>query len=234
MKIRPIILFFAAFGMMAGANANVVMTGTRVIVPFNNKEKTVQLKNPDSQPYVVQMQITDDKGKPDSHSPFIIVPPVFRMERETGQSVRLITKDTSRLPQNRESIFYLSFTQLPMVTPEQKSQNQLVLAITNRVKIFYRPAGLGGEAEDAYDKMEFSASGSELRVKNPTGYFINVRSAELKSGSRYITLAKGIMLDPDSQVKWSLPDGIHSLRGTTIKLIMVNDYGADVIKERHL
>ncbi|WP_163094855.1 fimbrial biogenesis chaperone, partial [Acinetobacter baumannii] len=91
----------------------------------------------------VQVQVDDGSEKKpadEEDSNFLLTPNIFRMEPGSAQTV-LLKYIGNSLPQNKESIFYMNFTQLPASKSEKSGSNQLVLAITNRVKIFYRPQG---------------------------------------------------------------------------------------------
>lgn len=216
------------------ASASIVMTGTRVIFPSAVTEKIIQFKNPDPQPYVVQLQFTKEDNEPDDLAPFVLVPPVFRMEPHTGQSVRLIANNTSGLPQDKESVFYLNFTQLPALKATQKDQNQLVIAVTSRVKIFYRPELLKGQQSDAYQSLKFSLKDGSLFVDNPTGFYITVRKAELVINGNTSEITKSLMISPKSTMKLHTIKKLTSLEGALLKLTLVNDYGTDVKREMHL
>ncbi|PJI52023.1 molecular chaperone EcpD, partial [Methylobacterium radiotolerans] len=51
------------------------------------------------------------------------------------------------MPQDKESVFWLNVLEIP---PKDKAnQNLLQMAFRSRIKLFYRPAGLKGKAEDA-------------------------------------------------------------------------------------
>ncbi|EPY7113980.1 fimbrial biogenesis chaperone [Klebsiella variicola] len=234
MKYNPlwIISFFILF-FTGVTDASVVMTGTRVIFPSSSMEKTIQLKNPDAQPYVVQLQMTDENGKADDKSPFIPVPPVFRMEPNTGQSVRLIYKGKG-LPQDKESVFYLDFTQLPALKRSQQGQNQLIIAIRNRVKVFYRPESLSGSQSDVFQSLHFSIANGRFNIENPTGFYIPIRQAELLINGKSVKLAYSVMLSPRSAALWPLPNSTTTLTGSRLKLILVNDYGVDILNEKTL
>jgi len=216
------------------ASASVIMTGTRIVFPSNVTEKIVQFKNPDPQPFIVQLQITNEKNQPDNNAPFTLVPPVFRMEPNSGHSVRLITNGTEVLPKDKESIFYLNFTQLPALKASQQNNNQLVIAVTSRVKIFYRPAALTGLPTDASQSLKFGLQQGDVVVNNPTGFYITIRKAQLEMGKNSATLAESVMIPPKSTVKWHVSKKITTLNGASLKLILVNDYGADVTREMHL
>lgn len=225
------LFFFAAFSSQV--TASVVMTGTRIIFPSTAAEKTIQFKNVDSEPFVVQLQMTEEKGMVDDSAPFAMVPPVFRMAPNSGQSVRFIYSGAS-LPEDRESVFYLDFTQLPALKNSDKNQNQLIVAIRNRVKVFYRPASLTAAQSDAWKELVFSVKNGRLNIENPTGFHITVRRAELKTDGEFIRLAESVMLLPKSNMQWPLPKKVTALRNAQIKLLLVNDYGVDIQREKSL
>ncbi|HCM61174.1 MAG TPA: molecular chaperone [Morganella sp. (in: Bacteria)] len=231
-KIIYLFSFFVFSLFVSNVNASVIMTGTRVVFSSVSTEKIIQFKNPDSQPYVIQLQLTTADNNPDSSAPFVLVPPVFRMEPHTGQSVRLIANGTEHLPENKESVFYLNFTQLPALKATE--QNRLVIAVTSRVKIFYRPDSLKGQVNDAYQSVNFSLNNGVLTVHNPTGFYISIRKAILKTGNESVVIRESDMLSPQSTVQWRIPAKIKTLKGALLEITMVNDYGTDYKKEKHL
>lgn len=216
------------------AFASVVMTGTRIIYPAQNREKCVQLRNQDSQPYIVQIET--DKGQKNSASEdgdFVITPQIFRMEPKAGQSVRLMYTGKN-LPQDREAIFYMNFTQLPATKTANQGSNQLVLSITNRLKIFYRPQGITGRQGDTAKNLTFALKGKNIQVTNPGGYFAVIRRASLIIQGREVRLADSVMVAPKSSSEWSLSTPVKSLKGARLRLTLVNDYGMDTVSERVL
>jgi len=220
--------------MSQNAFASVVMTGTRIIYPSQTREKSVQLRNMDNQPYIVQ--VDTDKGQKKSASDdgdFVVTPQIFRMEPNAGQSVRLMYTGKN-LPQDREAIFYMNFTQLPATKAANQSGNQLVLSITNRVKIFYRPQGITGRQEDTAKNLTFRMDGKNIQVKNPGGYYASVRRASLIFKGREIRLADSVMVAPKSSSEWTPSIPVQSLKGAHLRLTLVNDYGMDTTSERTL
>ncbi len=61
-----------------------------------------------------------------------------------GQSWRLVFNG-SRLPQDRESLFWFNLLDIPPEPKNGKTDNYLQLAIRSRIKLFYRPAGVAAE-----------------------------------------------------------------------------------------
>lgn len=96
------------------------------------------------------IQVWMDKDNPKStpetaDAPFIATPQIFRMNANAGQALRL--KFTGQpLPADRESLFWFNYLQFPAVKADDTERNRLSLLIKSRLKIFYRPAGLKGEA----------------------------------------------------------------------------------------
>lgn len=108
--------------------ATVIMTGNRVIYPANAKEKIVQFSNPDSIPYMVQIwtDVNNPKSKPETaDGPFFATPQLFRIDPQQGQVVRLMFNHKVSLPQDRESVFYFNFLQLPDLNASKKSKISL-------------------------------------------------------------------------------------------------------------
>ncbi|WP_068794411.1 fimbrial biogenesis chaperone [Erwinia tasmaniensis] len=227
----------ATFLFLASAHASIVMTGTRIIFPADSKEKTLQFTNPDPVPYVLQLSVSktpDGEGEKDEDVPFIILPPFSRMEPHSGQSVRLNRLEGS-LPEDRESVFYLSFSQIPALDKKDNDQNKLLLAITSKIKIFYRPAGLDSSPEKSVTELIIQARDRNLLLKNPTPYYINLQTISARHNGKDISLIDSVMIDPKSEKSVRLlPASGNVTRGEKIKMVTVNDYGAGQITDTEL
>lgn len=227
-----IYVFVFIFPIIFSGNAvaNVIMTGTRIIYPDDIKEKTIQLRNTSQRPYIVSIQIDDGSNidkKKRPQVPFITTPQIFRMEGGSGQSVKIIFTGDA-LPQDRESVFYFSFSQLPYTEAKNKAQNQLVLALTNRLKIFYRPHDLSGHSDETAGKLRFQIWPDVIEVTNPTGYYSVIRRAELITNGKRYPLADSVMISPKSTVKWPLHANNVDAHNALIDLVTVNDYGVNM------
>ncbi|EEX1161714.1 molecular chaperone [Escherichia coli] len=226
-----LVLVFS-MSMSSSAFASVVMTGTRIIFPGDAKEKNIQLRNTSDQPYIINIHVEDERGS-DKNVPFMPTPQTFRMEAAAGQALRLLYTGNN-LPQDRESVFWFSFSQLPYLNKNDKSQNQLILALTNRVKIFYRPSSIVGKSSDAPKNLTYQVKQNRIEVTNPTGYYVTIRAAELLNNGKKIPLANSVMIAPQGKTEWTLPSGISVAPGAQIHLVTVNDYGVNVTSEHAL
>lgn len=228
-------IFFLLFFYVNASSASVIMLGTRVVFSSGVQEKTVQFTNTDPNPYIVEIKLTGEDEHVSTATPFIAVPPVFRIDQHQGQSIRIIsTNVTEMLPRDRESVFYMNFIQIPAVKSTDRSQNQLIITVKNRVKIFYRPEALAGRQSDAYKSLQFSLTNGKIRVVNPTGFYLSISRARFVNGKQTVPLANTVMLAPFSSTEWSVSGSIVSLRGGKILITQANDYGAYVENERNL
>ncbi|HAW0377317.1 TPA: fimbria/pilus periplasmic chaperone, partial [Escherichia coli] len=91
--MKHILLFIFTVLLSLPSYGSVVIMGTRVIYPAEQKSINVRLNNGDSTPSLIQawLDTGDPSSPPDSvRVPFIITPPVFRMEPLSGQTMRIM------------------------------------------------------------------------------------------------------------------------------------------------
>lgn len=215
---------------LTGLNAEIVLHGTRVIYPAEAREVTLQLSNTGQKPSLVQAWIDDGdpKSTPDqSQSPFMINPPITRVNAEKGQALRITAlPNTSSLSKTEETLFWLNVLDIPP-KPENidenadTPENYLQLAIRSRVKLFYRPKGLE-QVQLAPEKIQWIRDGSKLTVKNPTPFYITLTSIQKEqAGQKVNLLTDGLMLKPHSE---ELVSSQFNESGE-MTFATINDYG---------
>lgn len=112
-----------------------------------------------------------------------MTPPLFRLNGGKENTLRVV-KTAQALPEDRESVFWLSVKTVP---PEAEGKgNHLQIAVRTRIKLFYRPASLVGLPEEAAKKVRWERSGNTLKAINDSYYlsFSTVSVAGEKSKSR--------------------------------------------------
>lgn len=215
------------------AHANVLVGGTRVILPAGEGEVTVRLTNESDRPALIQAWIDrgDPKSTPDTvDTPFLITPPMFRMEPARDQSLRILYTGEA-LPADRESLFWLNVLEVP---PKPKAgegaQNYLQIALRSRLKFFFRPTGLVGDAAKAPSLLTFTARSENgatvLVVKNPTPFHITFGELNVQAGGKPYQAEIG-MVAPMSELRLRVT-GLTSLpaAGAPVQFTSINDYGA--------
>lgn len=225
---RTLLVAAWALACSLPAAAGVIINGTRVIYPAQAREVTVQLVNTGDNPALVQAWV--DSGNPDqtpetSTAPFVLTPPISRLEPGRGQAIRVIFSGAG-LPTARESVFWLNVLEVPPAPEADAAQNYMQVAFRSRIKIFFRPEGLEGTANEAPSALQWTVAGGRLRVANPTPFHVTLVGLAALSGdgSEVATLEQqGQMLAPGESVDWPVPGSIAKVAFTT-----VNDYGGRV------
>lgn len=211
---------------VSSAQASVIILGTRLIYPSNQKSQNIQLDNKGGAPALVQSWIEDKQGN-QANIPFIITPPVTRIEGNQGQTLRIAYTGTQALPEDRESLYYFNLLDIPPKPSKKElkdNPNYLQFSVRSRLKMFYRPSGLPYPPAEAYKKVTWQAKGGKLWADNPTPYYLTFTQAQV--GAKDTPAA--VMVEPFSQGEFDVK-GVSS--GQKVKWLLINDYGGDVAGE---
>jgi chaperone protein EcpD len=225
--------FFAA---VPHATAGIVVNGTRVVYPAVKREVTISIRNTGETPSLVQswLDAGDPHSKPgESSVPFVLTPPLFRLDPSKVQSLRLVyTHDP--LPEDRESLFWLNVLDVPpRAAANPDLPNQLDLAFKHRMKVFFRPASLTGSAADAPPRLRWKALSSEgklvgIQASNPTAYHVSLTQISATIAGHPV-IAKADMVGPFASRTFDLPDPVTAPGGAVaLEYWFVNDYGGTV------
>ena len=220
-------LAFAAC-LSTSAWAAVTVQGTRLVYPAGEREITVRLSNDGKVPALMQIWVDegDIQTQPqDADAPFVITPPIFRLDPAKGQSVRVAFSGET-LPDDRESLFWFNALEIPPL-PDASERSYMQIAVRSRLKLFYRPSGLPGSAAEAVRKVRWQvleqAGKRVLHGENPTPYHVSYASLGLKQGGRGHDLGPG-MLKPFSHEDFALPATLQAAGGT-LEYSWMSDYG---------
>ncbi|UJD79348.1 molecular chaperone [Serratia rubidaea] len=213
--IKSVCLITALLSATPAAWAGVVVGGTRVVYDSNKREASISVRNPEkTAPYLIQSWVENAQTSDTRKTPFIITPPLFRLDPGQENVLRIV-RTGGQLPDDKESLFWLNIKSIP--ASEKTDKNQLQTSVKTRIKLMYRPAGLRGNAAEAYKALTFTRQGNQLRVSNPTPYYIAFYS--VKVGSQEIKEAGTV--EPMNTRSWTLPAGA----GNAVSWQAINDYG---------
>lgn len=224
---------FAAFTTFQ-VNADIVISGTRIVYPQSSKDVIVNLDNRGNKPLLVQTWLDDGRDGVNPQElklPFVITPPVSRIDPQKGQSLR-ITYMGSAVPQDRESLFWFNVLEIPPKSKakEGESLNQLQLAFRTRIKLFFRPDGLKGTPGDAATNLKWSQKkeGNTLSLfaQNDSPYNVSVSNVKLKMGGKEYTVDSKSVL-PFSGVSMPVKGLSNNISGTVIYNTINDNGGTD-------
>lgn len=225
-------ILFSFFNEWGGntAHASIVIHGTRVIYDGNKKEVTVALTNNNKKPVLIQNWIDtgNELAEPSRENvPFVITPPINRVDPGKGQTLRITYTGSQPLPDNRESVFWLNVLEIPSkskVTDEQ--QSMLNIAFRSRIKLFYRPAGLQGEPHLAPEALQWKKEGAGVRVSNPTPWHVSFVSITAigPDNKKHETPAK--MIAPGESQFYAFSGLSSGIDLKKVSYSVINDYGA--------
>lgn len=128
----------------SAANAAVTVGATRLIYDGASNEANLSVSNrDDTSPYLVQSWVSHfGSGNEESVDNFIVTPPLFRLDADKENILRIIFTGGPEVPQDRESLFLMNVKAIPAMSDDQKGKNVLQIALKTTIKLFYRPAGL--------------------------------------------------------------------------------------------
>ncbi|PXW39526.1 P pilus assembly chaperone PapD [Klebsiella oxytoca] len=208
-------------------NASVVIDGTRVIFPSGRKEVSIRVTNSGDMPSLTQVwvdggTIQNNTGK--DLAPFVVLPPIIRVEPGKGQSYRLIYSGTA-LPQDRESLYWFNMLDIPPEPKNSQDGNYLQLSIRSRIKLFYRPITLKGNVSEAPKSLiwRFHKENNTLSVNNPSPWHVTIDSITINGNKQ-----SAGMVAPFSTMSINSKERALKTMPSKFSFTTINDYGAVV------
>lgn len=155
--------------------AGIQIGATRVIFPATQQEATLQVRNEGVNDIMIQSWIEAMPSQAESDVPFAITPSLARLGHRKEQTLRIFYQGVG-LPQDRESVVWLSVQEIPQVS---KLENSLQIAIRQRLKLFYRPKDLPGTPDEAANNLTWtvqqtSGSPAALLASNDSAFHVSL------------------------------------------------------------
>lgn len=201
-----------------GESEGITLESTRVIYPGSESNGiTFTITNNTNNVYLLQSRVlpwlsgnTSSVQAKDISAPFVVVPPLIRFEPQSAVTL-LIRLAENNLPQDRESIWMLALKAIPAQSDKTVgSEAQLILALQNNVKLFYRPAGISEQNADMRaEQLQFQLNDRYLTVTNPTPYYITL--SDLMLGEQSVLLSEQRMIAPYASTQYPVKEPAASV-----------------------
>jgi chaperone protein EcpD len=208
-----------------------MISGTRVIYKQGSRDVSLNLNNQGSRALLTQVWVdegNDNAAPQDIKAPFIVTPPIARIDAGRGQTIRIsYVSGQQPLPADRESVYWFNVLEIPAKPKGNTDQNTLQLAFRSRIKLFYRPSGLPGEVAKAPGQLQWQLQekGTDIvaHVTNSSPYYISFNQAILKTASKSYELDTQ-MIAPKSNTDFAVK-GLKNLTHGEITFSTINDMG---------
>lgn len=232
MKVISRAIFATSLAMagLGSAYAGITINGTRVVYPAEQREVSLSMVNDGKDSRLIQAWVDtgDASERPEtSKAPFIITPPMARVDAGKGQTLRIMYTGANA-PQDRETVFWLNVMEIP---PKPKdgvdADNYMQFAVRSRIKLFYRPKGLPGSPDESADKLSWhvaqEGSAYVAECSNDTAFNVSFSDLSFKGSQQKESVSKGGMCPAKGKGKFPIngaPDASNKLVVTVI-----NDFG---------
>ncbi|EMT6576925.1 fimbrial biogenesis chaperone [Providencia rettgeri] len=224
--------FLFIFLFSFSSQASVVINGTRVIYPGNEKEVTVKLSNKGNQPVLVQSWIDDgdQNALPENMNvPFFLTPPINRIEPNKSQTLRISYAGDKEKTKSEESIYWLNVLEIPPAPKvnDNKVSNSLQVAFRTRIKLFYRPEAINNkfDAAKSAEELIWSIENGKLTAHNQSPYFVSLISITLGTENQQ-EIVDGEMIAPNQSKQFEFKNRNLVNSGNTVSYEYINDWGA--------
>lgn len=204
--------------------ASLSLDRTRII--FDGKEKSLSLKvynSSDRLPFLAQSWFENDQGEK-IEGPFVATPPIQRVESKQQTQVKIDQLKNVELPQDRESVYYFNFRQIP---PKSDKPNVLQLTIQTKIKLFYRPSSLFMDGTQISNqpwqkKLVLKDTAQGIVAVNPTPYYITISAMSPLKGKESFEGFESFMIAPFGELALNFS---AAKLGKAPYITYIDDYG---------
>lgn len=186
---------------------------TRIIYHPGERGALLSVTNPQAFPVLVQSRVFNEDRA--SQAPFVVTPPLFRLDPNQRNTLRII--GTGSLAGEKESLYWLCVTGIPPKNGDtwasdssqggQHAQVNMEVSTHICVKLITRPAAISGSLMQAAESVQWRREGNTVRAKNSSPYYINLHSLTV-NGNR---VERPEYIPPFSERAFSLkgqPEGV--------------------------
>ncbi len=205
------------------AMAGISLSGTRLIFDGSHKEASITVRNT-GEDVLIQSWV-DANADNASAVPFAVTPPLVRVSGAEQQLLRVMYEGAG-MPADRESVVWLNVQEIPQTS---KTQNTLQLAVRQRIKVFFRPAGLKGDAYLAPAQLTWRLAEQDgkhvLVVTNPGIFHVSIAEITVQAGALSEHPFDSTMIAPGERKSFPLMQ-VGQATAPRVLFNSINDYGA--------
>jgi len=200
---------------------------TRLIYQLESKSASLRVKN--NQPYPILVQSSVYKEDKKSEGPFIVTPPIQRLEADAQTRLRVILTENN-MPNNKEALFWLCVKGVPPVnidvgddSPMEDSSTKFNVNILSSscIKLITRPKSVKITTEEAGKRVEWRIQGNDVIAKNNTPVYINFSNIKFNGSDIFL---RNNYIEPYSEIKFEVT---KKRSQNDIEWAILDDYGVE-------
>ncbi|WP_109419846.1 molecular chaperone [Proteus terrae] len=139
-------------------------------------QEIIEISNKTDNDYFIQSWITHYDKENNNEIPFMVTPPLFKIEKDENFSLKIFKIDKIK-EEDREALYRINIKRIPILLNSDSNKNMLHVSVNSVYNLIYRPISIEKDAKNAYKKIEFFKNkNNEFIINNPTPYFITLSS----------------------------------------------------------
>lgn len=227
------IKFFALFFIFPTySQSSIEINKDKFIFIESVNQEIIEINNKANNYYFIQSWVTHYDKENSNEIPFMVTPPLFKIEKNETFSLKIFKKDEIK-ERDRETLYRINIKRIPILLNSDNNKNMLHVSINSVYNLIYRPISIEKDAKDAYKKIEFLKNkNNEFIINNPTPYFIALSSVyfnrilivnESKTIPPFKKYNTKKIISESGYVKWK----IFNQHGVAIEVAdkeVINDY----------
>lgn len=226
--------FFALFFIFptSYSQSSIEINKDKFIFIESVNQEIIEINNKENNDYFIQSWVTHYDKENSNEIPFMVTPPLFKIEKDETFSLKIFKKDEIK-EIDRETLYRINIKRIPILLNSDNNKNMLHVSINSVYNLIYRPISIEKDAKDAYKKIEFLKNkNNEFIINNPTPYFIALSSVyfnrmlivnESKTIPPFKKYNTKKIISENGYVKWK----IFNQHGVAIEVAdkeVINDY----------
>lgn len=162
------------------------LSSSRIIYHPDSSGATVTVTNPQKYPILIRGQVFAEDKK--STAPFIVTPPLSRLEAQQRSRLRIISTDKNAT-NDQETLYWFCVAGIPPKDTDVWAQGDngkrakpkvvtlnLEVSAHECIKIMVRPSNIKGTMMESAAGLQWHRQGDQLAVHNPSPFYMNLSS----------------------------------------------------------
>nr|WP_077885137.1 fimbria/pilus periplasmic chaperone [Shigella sp. FC130] len=139
-KIKFTILYIAISLPIYGYTSIEINKDKFIFIESKNQE-VIEIKNSINSDYFIQSWISHYDENNDSELPFMITPPLFKIEKDEDYSLKIFKIDEIE-KKDRETLYKINIKRIPVLSDSDDNKNLLHISINSVYNLIYRPISI--------------------------------------------------------------------------------------------